>query len=197
VLELRQKVKDGPVKVPTAFIVDKDLWVYPECLVPEGLDDVVTTTGYSIENDLFIDGDLEFLMEAEEKEEFERELFKFCKWYALAVSRNLRGAESTFRTHPQKVLDEPDFYEAETVLHEGEIYPQELFDKITSHYAHFLRGKSLFALILRQLSAKRRDIKFGGKQLMEIGAKRRGANFKRIQDALKVAIGQVGGPAQQ
>lgn len=190
VLSLRERVKTDSVEVPTVFIVDKDLWAYPECMVPNGLDDLVTTNGYSIENDLFIDGDLEFLMDDDEIQEFKREISKFSWWYALSVSRNLRGVESPFRAHPQKVLDDPDFYETNTELSDGEVYPDELFNRITSNYASLLRGKSLFALVLRQLSAKRREVKFSGKQLMEIGAKRKGSNFKRIQNAVKAALEQ-------
>lgn len=188
VLQLKKKIESNPISAPTVFIVDKDLWVYPNCKYPDGIDDVITTTGYSIENDLAIDGDLEFLMTENEVKRFKDELALFSRWFALSVMRNLDGKDSTFRTHPKKVLEDTAFYNAEMTLQDDEIYPEELYSAIMENYRHYLRGKSLFALLLRQLSEKKRDVKFSGKQLMWIGASRKGENFLKIQSAVKNAF---------
>lgn len=188
VLELRRKIREKPITAPTVFIVDKDLWVYPGVGCPNDIEDVITTSGYSIENDLFVDGGLEFLLSHNEVGEFKDELLKFARWYALSITRSLSGAESGFRTNPGKVLDDKKFYDGEIALREDEVYPEAFFNEIISNYAHFLRGKSLFALLLRQLSSSKRNVKFGGKQLMWIGASKKGANFARIQLAVKNAF---------
>ncbi|WP_080753514.1 DUF4435 domain-containing protein [Janthinobacterium lividum] len=190
VLELRKKIKENPIMAPTVFIVDKDLWVYPGVACPKDVEDVILTSGYSIENDLFVDGGLEFLLSHDEVSKFRTELSKFVRWYALSITRNLNGSASEFRTNPGKVLDDKEFYDIETTLREGEYYPEVFFTEITSNYSHFLRGKSLFALLLRQLSAPKRDVKFGGKQLMWIGARKKGDNFVRIQLAVQSAFEQ-------
>ncbi|TCG02054.1 hypothetical protein BZM26_02655 [Paraburkholderia strydomiana] len=154
--------------------------MYPIAARPDNIDDLVTTTGYSIENDLFVDGDLESLLSHEEIERFKIELNQFLRWYALSVNRNVSGHESSFRTHATKVLEDEAFYKAEMMLQEGETYPQALFESIQSNYGSLLRGKSLFALLLRQLSARNRDVKFGAKQLMAIGAYRKGPHFQKF-----------------
>ena len=188
VLQLREKIKKDPVTAPVMFIVDKDLWVHSSVLMPTDLDDLITTNGYSIENDLFADGELELLLTPAEEVKFRDELTKFVRWYAVSVSRHLRSETSGFRNHPQEILDNADLYSKDLFLKEGEVYPDMLFQEIYSNYSHFLRGKSLFALLLRQLSATKRDVKFGGKQLMAFGASRRGANFERILLAVKMAL---------
>ncbi len=191
VLALREKIKAHPIAMPIVFIVDKDLWVHSEVTYPNDIEDVITTSGYSIENDLFRDGELEILMTPDERKIFKEELIKFSRWYALALSRNFKGIESSFRTNPGKVLDDSSFYDQEIALHKDEDYPEPIFTQITAEYQHYLRGKSLFSLLLRQLAASKRDVKFGSKQLMWIGASRKGANFERIKLAVATALGKT------
>lgn len=180
VMEIRRRIKNNPINVPVLFVVDNDLWVHSFISTPEIVDDLITTSGYSIENDLFSDGDIESLLGLNEKLIFQRELIKFTHWYALSLSRHLISDTSGFRLHPGKVLDNEEFYVRETMLKDGESYPNKIYNEINSNYAHFLRGKSLFALILRQLSHQNRSVKFSGRQLMEFCASRKGANFQKI-----------------
>ncbi|WP_084545523.1 DUF4435 domain-containing protein [Cupriavidus malaysiensis] len=191
VLELRRRIKENPISAPVVFVVDNDLWVYSIAGRPSGIEDLITTTGYSIENDLFIDGDLESFLRPDEVSGFKSELKLFLRWYALSINRNINGLPSSFRTHAGKVLDDKAFYEAEMTLQEGEVYPEALLEEIQSNYGTLLRGKSLFALLLRQLSGKKRDVKFGGKQLMEIGASRKGSHFRRIQISVRKSVEQA------
>jgi len=191
VLELLRRISENPVPTPMVFVVDKDLWVH-HVNDGEKPDAVITTQGYSIENDLYLDGELESLLSMEERRVFREELDKFVYWYALAVARKLQGSDSTFRTHPGKILDDEEHYASEIALSEGEAYPEEFLDVIKNNYSSLLRGKSLFALLVRELSSKRREVKFSVKQLMEIGAARRGGNYQQmsrsIQEALELAL---------
>ncbi|MDN7725030.1 DUF4435 domain-containing protein [Burkholderia gladioli] len=188
VLTLKRKIEESPVSAPIVFVVDNDLWVHGLPIDVDQQSSLVTTSGYSIENDLFMDGDLQTLLTPEEITDFGSELHKFVHWYALAIDRYLNGREAPFRTHPGKVLDDDDFFTSETSLNEGEVYPERLRKEIESNYARILRGKSLFALLLRQLSAKKREIKFSGKQLMAFGASRKGPHFQRIKDSVRAAL---------
>lgn len=189
VLALRQKIREQPISAPVVFVVDKDLWVH-EFSPSEQLHDVITTEGYSIENDLFVDGDLESLLDAAELARYRVNLEKFVRWYALALSRHINHAGFGFRTHPNKILDDEEFYRAESTLTSGEAYPIDLYNEIYGSYSLCLRGKSLFALMLRELAAKRREIKFSGKQLMAFGASRKGPNFQRLYTAIKNSLEQ-------
>jgi hypothetical protein len=196
VLEIRKRIKQNPISAPVVFVVDNDLWVYPITPRPRNLDDLITTTGYSIENDLFVDGELERLLSPEEMASFKTELNHFSRWYALSINRNINGQSSRFRTHAGKVLDDKDFYNTEMTLQDGETYPEDLFTRIQSNYEFLLRGKSLFALLLRQLSAQKRHVKFGGKQLMAIGTSRKGSHFNKIRASVRKSLEQaIGTPA--
>lgn len=186
VLELRERIKSEPINAPIAFVVDKDLWVYFGC--DDDLNDVITTDGYSIENDIFIDGELLGLMSNEEIGKFNDELRKFSHWYALTLTRSQQGLDVSFRETPYRVLNDSDFYNTATQLLENELYPEEFFELVYSQYGKLLRGKSLFALIVRQLSRPDRRTKFGVNQLMEVGAARRGERYVMIRDKIRQAI---------
>lgn len=190
VLQLRDKLYDQPIKKTVIFIVDNDLWVHSG----QEIDDarLLTTEGYSIENDIFLDGELCGLLDKNERSKFEAELERFIRWYALAVSRQLRGLACEFRTHPTKVLDDPGFYEQQLKLLDDEAYPDELFGEISSNYQSLLRGKSLFGLLLRQLSGAHRRTKFGAHQLLEIGAARKGNRYERICTLVRDAFSDSG-----
>ena len=186
VLQLRDMLSGEAVKNTIVFIVDNDLWVHTESA--NDAEELITSEGYSVENDIFSDGELCELMSAEERATFDVELERFVRWYALAVSRQLRGLDCEFRTHPTKVLDESEFYEQQLKLFENETYPDGLYSEIVAHYPRLLRGKSLFALLQRQLSKGRRRTKFGTHQLMEIGAARKGEKFERICNLVRTVF---------
>ncbi|MDV2450644.1 DUF4435 domain-containing protein [Xanthomonas hortorum] len=186
VLALRERILNDPVSCQVLFIVDKDLWVH--CSPGHGHDELITTEGYSIENDLFRDGELENLLSADEGKVFRAELAVFVEWYALSVNRSLAGIEDGFRTHPNKILDNRDETVMNMQLHVGEHYPHKLKDEIIADYRRVLRGKSLFALLVRRLSGRKRNTKFGVNQLMEIGASRRGENYHRICSAVRARL---------
>lgn len=188
VLSLYERIKNNNIDSAIFFIVDNDLWIHSPPINPDAYKEVIRTSGYSIENDLYSDGELENLLDETEKSKFNLELQKFARWYALSVNRNLNGTNSGFRTHPNKILDDHDHFEKETKLTFNENYPSALYEEIINNYQSILRGKSLFALILRQLSSKNRRTKFSSKQLMEFGASRKGPNYKKIRDSVQKAL---------
>jgi len=186
VLEIRELIKNKATPAPITFVVDKDLWVYPEFPVTKPQEGLLMTAGYSIENDAFEDGEIVKLMHRDEREKFKVDLSKFIYWYALAVDRTRRGGTSEFKTHPGKVLDDPEFYEEQTTLAGGEIYPEEFRSRIEHSYGTLLRGKSLFWLASRIFSAKSRKVKFAEKQLMEIGACSGGPRIAALTEAIRL-----------
>lgn len=193
VLDLRNKLNqaDYPVDIPLTFVVDQDLWVHatPECC--ECPEDVITTDGYSIENDLFIDGELESLLTLDEKYKYHSDLERFIKWYALSVWRSMHGQNTPFRTNPFQILNNPALYAEQTALTNGESYPQDFYETIHSSYLRLLRGKSLISILLLQLTAPKRKVKFSSKQLIMIGAARKGKNFQRICGLIETALGNT------
>lgn len=188
VLELMERLESEATSKSFAFVVDKDLWVHG---IPEefaGKEKLITTEGYSIENDLFSDGNLVALLSSKEAQDFWEDITRFLNWYALAISRVLNGRSGAFRTHPGKVLDDLEFFEESLQLEDGEEYPENLRSDIELEYQRLLRGKSLLSILHRQLSKSGRDVKFSGKQLMAFGGSQKGANFERLRELISQAL---------
>ncbi|HBB7252476.1 DUF4435 domain-containing protein [Escherichia coli] len=188
VLALYERIQSDPISAPVAYVVDKDEWVYFG--VPEDSGEIITTNGYSIENDLFSDGDLISLLTMNEKDKFNTELELFLKWYTLSLVRNrVHNQENiSYREHPNKVLDDQDFYEKSIKLNEGEDYPDNLYSKIHSEYHHMLRGKSLLSLLIRIFSNRDEGAKYSRQQLIEFGASRKSVNYQRICNSITKAF---------
>ncbi|WP_189641440.1 DUF4435 domain-containing protein [Paramylibacter ulvae] len=185
VLEIRNRIAKNPTQTQIAFVVDKDLWVHDGVPKEYMSGDLVTTDGYSIENDLFRDGDLESFLDGLEAKAFHSDLQTFVKWYALTLVRFFKDQSIPFRTHPSKILDDQIFLNEQLQLIEGEEYPEDFFNELLKTYSRTLRGKSLFAVLQRQLSRQQRDVKFSSKQLMVVAANRKGEHYSRIAQLLR------------
>ena len=75
--------------LPVAFVADKDMWLFSG--IPSTYDEVIWTEGYSIENDLYTDAELENLLEAEEAQEHQQMLEAIVEWFAFEVEEHLAG----------------------------------------------------------------------------------------------------------
>lgn len=173
--ELKPHIKVG-------FIADKDTWVYHSIPAEYIASEILFTDGYSIENDLYRDGDLERLLTDVEAKRFSEELEKFVAWYALQLNRSLSGKPVTFKDHPSAVLDASDKYDAECMLAADDDKPDERIEQVKSNYKRVLRGKSLLALLLRQLSSSKRTPKHSGLSLLEHAATNDAHYMGRIRD---------------
>lgn len=169
------------------FFVDKDIWVYSE--VPASYNSseyLMTTYGYSIENDLFVDGKFENILMPEELSRFENDLSKFLHWYSLALSRVISNHPSqTIVDHPKSIICDDGIFEAKCILEDGEIHPEDLLSAIAEDYRKLLRGKSLMALILMQLSATDRNPKYSNNALLELGVIADGTATTRVREWVK------------
>lgn len=188
VLEIFERRDELPADVMILFLADKDLWVYTG--VPDNFDDcrILFTDGYSIENDLYRDGDFERLLSASERASFESYLMDFLKWYALSLARNLRGEEVALSTHPRAILQVPISLAASTELRPGELEPRDELAQLSVDYRRLLRGKSLMALLVMQLSHSQRPVKHSVRSLMEHGAVAGGPFVQRIRAWLEAHL---------
>lgn len=191
VLNIKKKIEISPTefKIPIAYIVDQDTWI--NFGIPSNIENIITTRGYSIENDLFEDGEIYDLLTQNEKVNFNQEKEKFIYWYSLTLNRNINnsiksdGSSYVYQLHPGKVLDDEIFFQTETSLKANEDYPQTLHDDISDNWILKLRGKSLLSLLVRQLSRKKRKVKYSLEVLMDISASKKGSNYQRIVNQLK------------
>lgn len=163
------------------FLVDKDEWVLNEIPAEYVNERLICTDGYSIENDIYVDGGLERLMSPDERVRFREELEVFLRWYALAINRALQppGGEE-YKCHPNVILDDALERERRMILDNGENFPEDLHARISEGYSKILRGKSLMALLTRQLSYKGRPVRHNHLQLMETISCQRGPLINRI-----------------
>jgi hypothetical protein len=174
-LQVFERRGELPPSAVVIFIADLDHWslsLIPPSYVDERL---IFTRGYSIENDMFLDGELHRLLTSSEKLRFDLELNTMVEWYALAASRYRQGENPCFDVHPNQMLDDAVTASAMTAVRPGELYPSELRSHIYSNASRLLRGKCLFALLARQLKG------YTYRALLNFGASRCGPCFKRIE----------------
>jgi hypothetical protein len=171
--------------IQTAFIVDQDTWLFSG--VPNEYQDptIIVTNGYSIENDLYRDGDMESLLLANERANFQRDLARLVQWFSFAVRRLLQGHAAPLDYHPDRVVDRLGQLLADLQSRCGYNGPcPELFPTIFTNYSSHLRGKTLLGLLLRYLSAPGRNIRHNRMSLMESASVRNGPYMTRIHDRL-------------
>lgn len=184
VLDIFSRRGELPNFVKITFIADQDIWVNTG-IPPEYNDDrLIFTNGYSIENDIYIDGELWKLLQKEELTKFEAEVSAFLRWYALALFRHLQSVCDAIKSHPDHVLN-PTHQSDLLSLRAGESYPEELHESLSKDYQRVLRGKSLMALLIRQTSYKGREPHHNSKALMEVVAKRPGPLLESMYSRVK------------
>ena len=173
VLEIYSRRDELPSSVKVSFIADQDVWVNTGIPAEYQNERLLFTNGYSIENDVYIDGELWKLLNTNEVPKFDADVREFLRWYALALSRHLLDKSETIKLHPDHVLN-PTQQANLLSLRTDEIYPEELHEELVSNFRRLLRGKSLMALLVRHTNYKGREPRHNSKALMEVVAKRPG-----------------------
>ena len=173
ILKIFERLNEIQSNEHITFIADKDHWVLTGVPTQYMSNRLFLTDGYSIENDLYRDGEMENILDKTELKSFSEDIRRFITWFSLAINRFISGQEEALDTSPHKVLDETAFAQL-TTLKPGEIYPQDVFEIINSDYARFVRGKSLWQVISRQTARKGRVVRLNDKSFMEIQSANRG-----------------------
>lgn len=180
----------------TAFLADKDMWLFST--VPHRYREIIWTTGYSIENDLYADSKLEDLLDEAEEHDFRTVLQKIVEWFAFEVEEYRRGNNPEINTHPNEIVRlGTDRIADEFKLRRGFQSPTlTTIAEIQENYKLNLRGKILFDLLVRYLSAPKRTAKHSKKALLEIGLKTNKDNFylHRIVNEINFALGNTTKP---
>lgn len=190
VLKIFDRRNELPDPKNVVFIADQDLWVIFGIPSQYKNGALIFTRGYSIENDVFKDGKLETLMTASERSKFDDEILKIAKLFALRVSRHLRGMDAALNFHPAEVLDQPVKMADALKLEVNEIHPHNVQATIDADPCTMLRGKLLFAVLMRHLSYKGRAAKHNHRSIFEYVAVNRGPllqeTFKKVGERLAV-----------
>lgn len=144
--------------IKTIFVADKDAFVYSG--VPNEYSEIIWTKGYSIENDLYQGKFVEKLLSVYEDVKFRISLNNFITYYAFEVEQYNKKLVYNFSNHPNQILD--DKHQLNTDFLNSINFSQpsnETIEYLKNEYDLLVRGKSLFALLLRFLCHKKREIK--------------------------------------
>jgi len=170
----------------TMFVVDQDNWIYVG--IPEEVavsNRIVTTSGYSVENDLARDGELDLLMTLGERANFRAELDIVCKAHSVEVLKIQDGRKGNLATHVNRILN------GQGTIWKSEEVCLETATALRANYLTLIRGKTLFELLLRQLSYSQRRVKHSRGSLMEVAAAREGEMLTKIKEEIMSGFQQI------
>lgn len=165
------------------FIVDQDSWVFtgipPQYQHPR----IICTTGYSIENDIYMDRNLEDLMHGTDVfSSFDTELKIYLEWFALAIQRYIKNKSEKLDIHPTNFFKN---YKTYCTCKNGEVHPNPTYHELINSYQVKFRGKCLLPLAIRALGMRKESPSYHHKAIMEETAvSGRGVHLNRIFDAV-------------
>lgn len=157
--------------IAVVFVADRDLWLFSG--IPQGYDNVVWTEGYSIENDLYAGANLEDLLNADEIALHRESLESLIEWYAFEVEEYLEGREAQIDKHYNQIIRQGETKVNQNLLNSRSFRPpnEELHQQIKDAYQLQLRGKWLFQMLFRFLTARGRGTKYNIRTLHENAVK--------------------------
>ena len=142
VLKVFEEIKDSNELNNCIFIVDQDTWIINGIPQKYIHDRILTTTGYSIENDVYIDTKIEEIIDTHKDiSEYRDHLQKYLKLFTLAISR-----KSTLKITPFKFFESEISINSFITLNDGELFNEELHQDFVDNYLYKLRGKNLLSL---------------------------------------------------
>lgn len=138
--------------VPVAFIADQDMWLFSG--IPADYAGIIWTQGYSIENDLYADAELEHLLDPSQIAEHRHILDAISTWFAFVVEETLAGNTPRLDVHCSRIVPPGQTeLDADFCRDCGFRMPAAaLVQRIRAAYQLLLRGKLLFQLLVRFLS---------------------------------------------
>ncbi len=167
VYERRQEFSNLQV----AFVADRDMWLFSG--IPSDYDEIIWTEGYSIENDLYAGAELEKLLDAEEAQEHIQLLDAIVEWFAFEVEECLANRSYEVALHCNQIVPLGQTQIDENFRNSRGFRPpgEEIHRQIREAYQLQLRGKQLFEMLVRFLSAPDRDSKYSYDNLHEMAFK--------------------------
>lgn len=159
------------------FICDNDMWLF----VPSKVDkdtDLITTNGYSIENELYQDGLLllDSLFNVNEIQRKDELIRNVCLWFAYEVSKvilnnnhDCKFSDVTILNH--NVIEPNKNSFTEKFLHDRNFKEPDsaLFEDIHNNYTVKLRGKYIFQVLEKLFQERpRNQVRYRRDQLFDL-----------------------------
>ena len=152
--------RDEFAHLPIAFLADQEMKLFNR--IPERHTDIIWTQGYSLENDLYVDADLEVLLEPHEVWRHQQVLNSTIEWFAFEVEEFLRGKPVKMDFQLSEIVRQ-----GELKLDKGFCERREfsqpspkLVQQIRDRYQFLLPGDFLFQGLARFLNIRGRDFNF-------------------------------------
>ena len=162
--------------------------------IPSNYDVVIWTEGYSIQNDLYAGAGLENLLDAEEALEHQQTLDAIVGWFAFEVEEYLADRPYKVSSHCNEVVPLGQTQMDENFRRSRGFHPpeEEIYRQIREAYQLQLRGKQLFQMLVRFLSASDRHIKHSIQGLYEIAFKMPDVHplMRRLIDEIEQTIAE-------
>ncbi|WP_446325764.1 hypothetical protein [Blastomonas sp. CACIA14H2] len=166
------------------YLMDQDEWCFLGIPDSFRLDFVAFTNGASIENDLITDGNPMQLMSIDEQQEFWTTLEAFMEIFTRLVFNHVNRVPdhsyaSSLRLFVTEDLQKlPEWDEFCHRCRDAMPEPEGL-ERIA-----FIRGKTLLELVTMILSHKERRSKYSKANVLEMGARARGNNLRRLESMI-------------
>ncbi|MDO6739163.1 hypothetical protein [Wenyingzhuangia sp. 2_MG-2023] len=158
------------------FICDSDLWIFEEDKTTNT--DLITTNGYSIENELYQDGInfLNSLLTPEEINTKKEILNNICEWFSYEIEKYLNKDVSDCKFSEVTILNHQVMEKKSTIFTEKFIEKRkvkkakiELEQMVKDNYQTHLRGKFLFQIFEKIFQQrKKNEVKYSTDQLFDL-----------------------------
>lgn len=176
-----------------AFLADRDMWLFGK--ISPNLLDIIWTSGYSIENDVY-NRVCEKLLTKKEYACFQKSIHNVTSYFAYVVIGYRKDPNNYPKhdLHPNQILDADHEFASDLSLRTGYVRPAPTdHDYIHKKFRLRLRGHTLFQCLLRFLSHSARDSKYSESNVLEICfATSQSAPLKKL---VKRIVDQLGLPS--
>ncbi len=169
--------KRNEIEMKLLFICDSDLWIFTG--IPGFISDsLVTTEGYSIENELYQDGKqiLDSLLKEDELQRKEEIIANLCSWFTHEVSLHIQDQQhdndfsSVSILNRSLVENNSNNFKQEFLEERNYSSPDiDLLKDISDNYFHRLRGKYLFEVFEKLFQERARgEVKYRKSHLFDL-----------------------------
>lgn len=145
---------------PVAFVADQEMKLFNR--IPERQPDIIWTQGYNLKNDLYVDANLEALLEPHEKWRHQQVLNSTIEWFAFEVENFFGGESVEIDVQLSDIVRQGELKLNKSFCEDrGFSRPsRKLVQQIRDEYQFLLPGDFLFQALARFLNIRGRDFNF-------------------------------------
>ncbi len=186
----RVKTESPKLKRKILFFADQDFEVFTG--IPPKWEGFHFTNGYTMENDLFADGQAQRFLHADEQPVWQKMIDELCNWFAGQVYLSQRGRAAEMKI--DLTMRNPDH--RDLVAMADDCPDLDLLAQIKADFVRLTRGKHLFELLwhihqTRLDGLQKKEISHFWQDCINQGLENNNSNTYRISQLLRASV--VGG----